>query len=88
MNGNSQDNKIRLRFFAEMQPVPVYRPVETIFFRPAALEIFSIFSWIFGQFLQKSRAEILCCARQTRFIDVHDKVDKENYSILFISMQN
>ena len=32
------------------------------FFRPAGLEIFSIFSWIFGQFLQKSRVKILCSA--------------------------
>ena len=65
-----------------------YRPVETIFFRPAGLEIFSIFSCIFGQFLQKTSVEILCSAWQTSFIDVYDKVDKEKRSILFISSQN
>ena len=50
------------------------RPVETSFFRPAGLEISSIFSWIFGQFLQKSRVEILCFACQSSSVDVCDKV--------------
>ena len=50
------------------------RPVETSFFRSACLEISSIFSWIFGQFLQKSRVQILCFAYQTSSVDVCGKV--------------
>ena len=53
---------------------PLYRPVETSFFRPVGLEIYSIFSWILGQFLQKSRVEIFCFACQTSSVDVCDKV--------------
>ena len=33
-----------------------------------------IFSWIFGEFLQKSRVEILCFACQTSSLHVCDKV--------------
>ena len=51
-----------------------YRPAETSFFKPAGLEISSIFSWIFGQFLQKLRVEILCFTYQTSSVDVCGKV--------------
>ena len=44
------------------------------YWEPAGLEISSIFSWIFGQFLQGSRVEIFCFACQTSSVDVCDKV--------------
>ena len=50
----------------EMQPVPGTDR--------SGLKISSIFSWIFGQLLQKSRVEILCFAYETSSFDVYDKV--------------
>ena len=50
------------------------RLVGTSFFRPAGLEISFMFSWIFGQFLQKRRVEVLCFACEISSVDVCDKV--------------